>query len=190
VFDVVFSLLVITLIFPWLVPVLVLAIKLNSNGPILFKQKRSGLNNRIFTVLKFRTMHVNKDADARQAIPGDERITRIGSFLRTHNLDELPQFFNVLMGHMSVVGPRPHMLQHTAEYSALINTFMVRHLIKPGITGLAQTRGLRGETTNTEQMRLRVKADVYYLENWSLLLDLKIIADTLWNMINGKSKGV
>lgn len=190
VFDVVFSLLVITLIFPWLVPVLVLAIKLNSNGPILFKQKRSGLNNRIFTVLKFRTMHVNKDADARQAIPGDERITRIGSFLRTHNLDELPQFFNVLMGHMSVVGPRPHMLQHTAEYSALINTFMVRHLIKPGITGLAQTRGLRGETTDTEQMRLRVKADVYYLENWSLLLDLKIIADTIWNMINGKSKGV
>ncbi len=133
---------------------------------------------------------MNKEADVRQATAGDERITKVGRFLRKHNLDELPQFINVLAGHMSVVGPRPHMLNHTEAYRKLINEFMVRHLIKPGITGLAQTRGLRGETENPEQMRKRVKADVYYLENWSLLLDMKIILETVWNMARGKAKGV
>ena len=188
-FDIIFSILVIVLVFPWLLPVVAVAIKFSSKGPVFFRQQRSGLNNEVFTVLKFRTMRVNKEADERQALPGDERITGIGSFLRKHNLDELPQFFNVLAGQMSVVGPRPHMLQHTSLYSELINEFMVRHLIKPGITGLAQTRGLRGETTDPEQMRQRVKADVYYLENWSLLLDFKIVIDTVWNMLRGKNSG-
>ena len=188
-YDLIFSSLVIILLFPWLLPLVAIAIKLSSKGPVFFRQKRSGLNNDVFHVLKFRTMRVNTEADERQATAGDDRITRIGAFLRKHNLDELPQFFNVFAGQMSVVGPRPHMLQHTALYSELINEFMVRHLIKPGITGLAQTRGLRGETSDPEQMRQRVKADVYYLENWSLLLDFKIVVDTIWNMVTGKNTG-
>lgn len=189
-FDLILSLLVILLIFPWLFPVVAIAIKLSSNGPVLFTQKRSGLGNTVFTVLKFRTMRPNAAADKLQARADDARITQVGSFLRKHNIDELPQFFNVLLGHMSVVGPRPHMLQHTAQYRALINEFMVRHLIKPGITGLAQTRGFRGETQNPNAMRDRVRADVYYLENWSLLLDFRIVWDTVINMITGKNAGV
>jgi putative colanic acid biosynthesis UDP-glucose lipid carrier transferase len=189
-FDLLFSLLVILIIYPITFPLIAIAIKLSSKGPVFFTQQRSGLNNAVFNVLKFRTMTVNPQADTRQATKGDERITSIGHFLRKHNLDELPQFLNVLAGHMSVVGPRPHMLNHTAAYRKLIDAFMVRHLIKPGITGLAQTRGLRGETGDPGQMRDRVKADVYYLENWSLLLDLKIVLETIWNMVRGKSKGV
>jgi putative colanic acid biosynthesis UDP-glucose lipid carrier transferase len=187
-FDLIFSTFVILIIYPVTFPFIAIAIKLSSKGPIFFKQQRSGLNNAVFNVLKFRTMTVNPEADSRQATKGDERITGIGHFLRKHNLDELPQFVNVLVGHMSVVGPRPHMLNHTAAYRKLIDEFMVRHFIKPGITGLAQTRGLRGETQNPEQMRDRVKADVYYLENWSLLLDLKIVVETIWNMVLGENQ--
>jgi len=189
-FDNLFSLLVLLLIFPWLFPIIAVAIKINSNGPIFFKQKRSGLNNQVFTVLKFRTMVVNNEADNKQATANDSRITSVGKFLRQHNLDELPQFLNVLAGQMSVVGPRPHMLSHTAEYRKLIDEFMVRHFILPGITGLAQSRGLRGDTTQSELMRDRVKADVYYLENWIVILDLKIVLETIWNMISGSSKGI
>lgn len=188
-FDFLFSIIIIVLVYPWLLPLLAVAIKLTSRGPVFFIQRRSGLNNEIFNVIKFRTMVVNADADQKQATADDARITTIGKFMRKHNLDELPQFINVLLGHMSVVGPRPHMINHTEEYRKLIDTFMVRHLIKPGITGLAQSRGLRGETQNPEMMRERVKADVYYLENWSLFLDIKIILDTVWNMLRGKAKG-
>lgn len=188
-FDIVFSSLVILLVFPIVLPLFALIIKWTSKGPVFFRQQRSGLNNDVFTVLKFRTMTVNKEADILQASAYDIRITPFGKFLRKHNLDELPQFFNVFLGQMSVVGPRPHMLAHTVAYRQLIDEFMVRHLIKPGITGLAQTRGLRGETSNPEQMRERVKADVYYLENWNLLLDIKIVADTVWNMLTGKYTG-
>jgi Undecaprenyl-phosphate glucose phosphotransferase len=189
-FDILFSIIIILLVYPWLLPLLAIAIKLTSRGPVFFIQKRSGLNNEIFNVIKFRTMVVNADADQKQATASDARITPIGHFMRKHNLDELPQFINVLLGHMSVVGPRPHMINHTEEYRKLIDEFMVRHLIKPGITGLAQSRGLRGETQDPEMMRERVKADVYYLENWSLFLDIKIILDTVWNMLRGKAKGV
>jgi putative colanic acid biosynthesis UDP-glucose lipid carrier transferase len=133
-------------------------------------------------------MVVNDEADTKQATANDSRITKVGHFLRNHNLDELPQFINVLKGQMSIVGPRPHMLNHTSAYRELIDSFMVRHLITPGITGLAQSRGLRGETPETEDMEARVKADVYYLENWSLLLDVKIILVTIWNMFS-KSNG-
>lgn len=190
VYDVIFSGLVMLLVFPIVLPIFALLVKLSSKGPVFFRQQRSGLNNDVFTVLKFRTMAVNNQANTLQATIGDARITPIGHFLRKHSLDELPQFFNVLLGHMSVVGPRPHMLRHTAAYRQLIDEFMVRHLIKPGITGLAQVRGLRGETTNPEQMRERVKADVYYLENWSLILDIKIISETIWNVLFGKKRGV
>jgi Undecaprenyl-phosphate glucose phosphotransferase len=189
-FDIVFSSLVILIVFPIVLPLFALIVKLTSKGPVFFKQQRSGLNNDVFTVLKFRTMAVNKEADILQASADDIRITPFGKFLRKHNLDELPQFINVFLGQMSVVGPRPHMLAHTEAYRQLIDEFMVRHLIKPGITGLAQTQGLRGETSNPEQMRARVKADVYYLENWSLLLDLKIVGDTVWNMVTGKNRGM
>ena len=128
---------------------------------------------------------MNQDSDIKQAEKGDDRITAIGKFLRATNLDELPQFFNVLFGEMSVVGPRPHMLKHTEEYSRIIENFMVRHLVKPGITGWAQVNGFRGETSNDFKMRKRVQYDVWYIENWSFFLDLRIIFLTVWNMIRG-----
>ncbi len=188
-FDILFSSLFLIFIAPWLFTIIGLLIKLTSKGPVFYKQKRSGLNNKTFYCLKFRSMVDNHSEDL-QATENDRRITPFGGFLRKHNLDELPQFINVLQGQMSVVGPRPHMVEHTALYRELIDVFMVRHLILPGLTGLAQSRGLRGETTDPEKMRQRVKADVYYLENWSILLDLKIISVTALNMILGKFKGV
>lgn len=184
-FDIVFSLFVIIFIISWLFPILAILIKLESKGPVFFVQKRSGKNNVPFKCYKFRSMRVNTDADRKQAVKGDKRITKIGAFIRRTSLDEFPQFFNVLIGNMSVVGPRPHMLSHTEEYSQLIDKFMVRHFLKPGITGWAQTNGLRGETKTTDHILHRVEADVWYLENWSFLLDLKIIFLTFWNVIKG-----
>ena len=184
-FDVFFSLLVIVLIFPWLFPILALAIKLSSKGPVFFKQERSGKNNEVFTCYKFRSMKMNQDSDIKQAERDDERITGIGKFLRATNLDELPQFFNVLSGEMSVVGPRPHMLKHTEAYSRIIENFMVRHLVKPGITGWAQVNGFRGETSHDFKMRKRVQYDVWYIENWSFFLDLRIVFLTVWTMLRG-----
>lgn len=190
VFDVIFSLLVIVLIFPWLFPLLMLLVKLSSKGPVFFKQERSGENNKTFWCYKFRTMKVNTLSDELQATKNDKRITPIGKFLRRSNLDELPQFFNVLWGDMSVVGPRPHMLKHTREYKELINTFLVRHLVKPGITGWAQVSGFRGETNTLDQMKGRVEYDIWYIENWSFLLDLKIIYLTIRNMFTGNKNAV
>ena len=183
VFDIVFSLCVIVFIFSWLLPILAILIKLESKGPVFFVQLRSGLNNRTFKCYKLRSMRVNDDADKKQATRDDERITKIGGWLRRTSLYELPQFFNVLLGNMSVVGPRPHMLTHTKQYSELIDQFMVRHFLNPGITGWAQIKGLRGETKTTEAMLKRVEADVWYLENWSFLLDLKIVFLTVWNYL-------
>ena len=188
VFDIVFSFLVIVLILSWLYPIIALLIKMSSKGPILFKQVRSGLNNEEFISFKIRSMAQNKDADSIQATKGDVRITKIGSFLRKSSLDELPQFLNVLLGDMSVVGPRPHMLKHTEEYSALIGRYMVRQLVKPGITGVAQVKGYRGETKELKDMEGRVRADVWYIENWSLALDINLIALTVWNVIRGDEK--
>ncbi|MFI5218012.1 MAG: undecaprenyl-phosphate glucose phosphotransferase [Bacteroidia bacterium] len=185
-FDFVFSFSIIILIFPWLFPFIALCIKLSSKGPVLFKQKRSGKKNEVFTCWKFRTMRVNDEADEVQATKNDIRITGIGRFLRQTNLDELPQFINVFIGQMSVVGPRPHMLKHTEDYSKMIDKFMVRHLIKPGITGWAQVKGFRGETKDNSKMEKRVENDVWYIENWSLLLDIKIIFLTLKNMLRGE----
>jgi Undecaprenyl-phosphate glucose phosphotransferase len=185
-FDILFSFLVITLILSWAMPIIAICIRISSPGPIFFKQLRSGKDNREFLLYKFRTMRVNKDSDKVQATKNDVRVTRCGSFLRKSNLDELPQFINVLLGDMSVVGPRPHMLKHTEEYSAIINKYMVRHFVKPGITGYAQTNGYRGETKTPEMMEKRVEFDVYYLENWSILFDLKIILNTVYNMFKGE----
>lgn len=184
-FDVVFSLLIIVFIFSWLFPILALLIKLESKGPIFFVQRRSGRDNKSFNCYKFRSMYVNAESDHKQAIKGDARITKTGTFFRKLNIDELPQFFNVLVGNMSTVGPRPHMISHTEQYAKLIDTFMVRHFLKPGITGWAQINGLRGETKTTQAMLERVEADVWYLENWSFLLDLKIVFLTIWNIIKG-----
>lgn len=184
-FDVVFSLLVIMVIFPWLFPIIILAVKLSSRGSVFFKQERTGEHNQVFWCYKFRTMRVNDLAHEQQATRHDTRITRVGRFLRQTNLDELPQFFNVLVGSMSVVGPRPHMLKHTEEYSALIQSYIVRQLIKPGITGWAQVNGFRGETNTLQQMEKRVEYDIWYIENWSLYLDLKILFRTITNMLRG-----
>lgn len=179
VFDIAFSLSVIILLFSWLFPIIALIIKLDSKGPVFFIQRRTGINNKTFYCLKFRTMRTNKDADIRQATKDDERITPIGNFLRKTNIDELPQFFNVLKGDMSVVGPRPHMLKHTKQYSALIEHYQVRHFVKPGITGWAQVNGYRGLTDELWKMEKRVEYDMEYLTNWTFYWDVKIIYMTV-----------
>lgn len=185
-FDVIFSLLVIVLLLSWLFPVLAVLIKLQSKGPVLFRQQRSGRNDEPFWCYKFRSMRVNHASDQKQATKGDDRITPIGRFLRKSSLDELPQFFNVLWGSMSVVGPRPHMLSHTEEYKALIGQFMVRHFMKPGITGWAQVNGFRGETKEDGSMEKRVEHDIYYLENWTGMMDVKIVFMTIFNVFRGE----
>jgi len=185
-FDFCFSLFVIVFIFPWLFPILILLIKANSPGPVFFVQERSGRDNESFPCYKFRTMYVNDAANKVQARQNDARITKVGSFLRRTSMDELPQFFNVLLGNMSVVGPRPHMLSHTEQYSELINNFLVRHYAKPGITGWAQVNGFRGETKELADMEGRVEHDIWYIENWSFLLDLKIIWLTVVNVFQGE----
>lgn len=184
-FDLVFSSVVLCTIFPILYVLIGFLIKRSSPGPIFFKQKRTGLYGHDFECYKFRTMRVNDQADTMQAVKDDPRKTKIGDFLRRTNLDEFPQFINVFKGDMSVVGPRPHMLKHTEQYSALIDKYMVRHLVKPGVTGWAQVTGYRGETKTLEQMEGRVKRDVWYIENWTFFLDLKIIVVTLVNMFRG-----
>lgn len=184
----VFSFLVITLLFTWLFPLMILLVKLSSKGPVFFKQKRSGKKNGVFTCYKFRSMAVNENADKAQAIKNDPRITKIGAFMRKTNLDELPQFFNVLWGDMSVVGPRPHMVSHTAKYRKEVDKYMVRHFAKPGITGWAQVLGYRGETKTVEDMKNRAEADIWYIENWNIFLDLKIIFMTVYQMLTNNSK--
>ena len=185
-FDVLFSLVVLLTIFPLLFLIVAIAIKLSSPGPVFFKQLRTGLNGKEFWCYKFRSMRVNKASDKLQATKDDPRKTRVGDFLRKSNIDEIPQFINVLIGDMSVVGPRPHMIKHTEDYSELIDNYMDRHLVKPGITGLAQVRGFRGETRELHQMAGRVRLDVFYIQNWSLALDLKIIYRTVRNVVQGE----
>lgn len=183
-FDIIFSLTVICTIFLFLFPVIALAIRIDSDGPIIFKQLRPGKKNKLFDCYKFRTMRVNTLTEV-QATKDDARITRVGRFLRRTNLDELPQFFNVLLGSMSVVGPRPNMVSQLEQYSKTIQQYKLRHFITPGITGYAQVNGFRGETKEHELMEKRIMYDVRYLENWSFSLDLKIICQTVWNMLKG-----
>ncbi len=187
-FDIVFSSLVIIFVLSWLTPLLAILIKLESKGPVFFKQSRNGFNYKEFDCYKFRSMTPNKDAHLYQATRGDQRVTKVGKFLRKTSIDELPQFFNVLFGDMSVVGPRPHMVSHTHMYAKRIDKFMVRHFVKPGITGLAQISGFRGEVENDKDIIGRVKYDIFYIENWSLLLDLRIMFKTFMNAIKGEDK--
>lgn len=168
-------------VYPFIYAPIAIAIKLTSPGPVYFKQLRTGYHGKDFQCLKFRTMHVNVDADKVQATRDDPRKTRLGDFLRRTSIDELPQFINVFKGDMSVVGPRPHMLKHTEDYTKLVDKYMVRHLVKPGITGWAQVNGYRGTTDELWKMEKRVQFDVWYIEHWSFLLDLKIIARTIVN---------
>lgn len=181
-FDIVLSLIFLLLTSPFL-PFIWLFIKLQSPGPLLFKQVRTGLDGKDFNMLKFRSMHVNSDADRLQATKDDPRKYPFGDFMRKANIDELPQFWNVLKGDMSIVGPRPHMLAHTEQYSQLIDKYMVRHFVKPGVTGWAQVTGFRGETKELWQMEGRVKRDIWYIEHWSIWLDIRIIWMTLKSMI-------
>ena len=187
-FDIVFSLTIIVLILSWLTPIIALIIKLESKGPVFFTQLRNGYNYKSFNCFKFRSMHLNEKADLIQVTRDDVRITKLGKFLRKTSIDEMPQFFNVLLGDMSVVGPRPHMLSHTEMYAKKIDKFMVRHFVKPGITGLAQVSGFRGEVESDKDIIGRVKHDIFYIENWSFFLDLKIIFQTFFNTMNGEEK--
>lgn len=185
-FDLIVSSIFLLTIFPIVYLVFGLLIKLSSPGPVLFKQKRSGLNGKEFYCYKFRSMRVNVDSDKVQATKNDPRKTRIGEFMRRTSIDELPQFINVWLGNMSIVGPRPHMVMHTEQYSQLISSYMVRHFAKPGITGYAQVTGFRGETSELWQMEGRIKKDIWYIEHWSFALDLFIIWKTIYNGIIGE----
>lgn len=187
-FDILFSGLFLCTFFPIIYIIVGVAIKLSSPGPVFFKQKRTGINGREFWCYKFRSMRVNADADRLQATLHDPRKTRVGEFIRKTSIDELPQFINVFRGDMSVVGPRPHMLKHTEQYSRIIDKYMVRHLVKPGITGWAQVNGFRGETSELWQMEGRVKLDIWYLEHWTPALDLFIIYKTIKNAIHGEKE--
>lgn len=187
-FDIVFSLAVILFILSWLTPLIALVIKVESDGPVFFTQLRNGHNFKPFKCFKFRSMVKNPIADLVQVSRNDSRVTTFGQLLRKTSLDEMPQFFNVLLGEMSVVGPRPHMLSHTDMYAKKIDKFMVRHFVKPGITGLAQVSGYRGEVESDKDIIGRVQHDIFYIENWSFFLDLKIIFQTFFNTIKGEEK--
>ncbi|MFZ4105209.1 undecaprenyl-phosphate glucose phosphotransferase [Flavobacterium sp.] len=187
IFDIVFALIVIIGILSWLVPILAILIKLESKGPIFFKQGRPGLNEKEFFCYKFRSMKQNETTE-KEASKNDPRVTKIGKFMRKTSMDELPQFLNVLLGDMSVVGPRPHLWSQNKIYGSRIKKYMVRHYVKPGITGLAQVKGFRGEIENDEEMINRIKFDVFYIENWSLILDIKIIVQTVINIYIGEDK--
>ncbi|SFN76527.1 exopolysaccharide biosynthesis polyprenyl glycosylphosphotransferase [Salegentibacter flavus] len=187
-FDIIFSGLVIIGLLSWLVPLMYLLIKIESPGPLFFKQKRHGLNKKVFYCYKFRSMAVNRDSNLKMATKNDMRITKIGKFIRKTSIDELPQFLNVFMGQMSVVGPRPHMENHTFKYETSVNKYLVRHHAKPGITGLAQVRGYRGEIVKESDIINRTRLDIFYLEKWSPVLDAKIIYSTMSNALRGDEK--
>ena len=187
-FDLVFSLLVILLILSWCIPLLFIVTRWESKGPLFFKQLRHGYNKKSFFCYKFRSMAENRYADKKMCTKNDGRVTRIGKFIRKTSIDELPQFFNVLLGQMSVVGPRPHMEAHTNEYSKSVDKYLVRHFAKPGITGLAQIKGYRGEIVKPSDIINRTRLDIFYLEKWSPGLDLKIIYKTVQNLISGEEK--
>jgi len=184
-FDLVVSFLVIVFILSWLIPLLGIIIWFESKGPIFFAQQRTGRDNKTFNCLKFRSMKVNSEANTKQAQRNDDRLTRIGKFMRRTSLDEFPQFINVFKGEMSIVGPRPHMLRHTEDYSKIMGQYMVRQFLKPGVTGWAQVHGYRGEIKDDEQLRKRIEHDIWYMENWSIWLDMRIMFLTVYRTIKG-----
>ncbi|RZJ71976.1 exopolysaccharide biosynthesis polyprenyl glycosylphosphotransferase [Flavobacterium sp.] len=186
-FDVFFSLFIIVFVLSWMIPILAIIIKIESKGPVFFKQGRPGIDETEFFCYKFRSMRMNLTTE-KEASKNDPRVTKIGRILRKTSMDELPQFINVLVGDMSVVGPRPHLWSQNKAYGTRIKKYMVRHYVKPGITGLAQVRGFRGEIETDEDMINRIKFDVFYIENWSFLLDIKIILQTVINIFKGEEK--
>jgi len=187
-FDVLFTTLFFLLVLSWLIPLVALFIKVDSRGPVFFIQQRNGEGNKPFGCIKFRTMVVNDEADTKQATKGDLRITKLGAFLRRSSIDELPQFINVFLGNMSLIGPRPHPIKLNEKFVPLIANLMSRHYVKPGITGLAQCMGYRGETQTLADMENRVRLDRYYIENWTFWLDIKIIFLTVVSLIRGSDK--
>lgn len=184
-FDIGFSFFVMVFLLSWLIPIVALIVKIESNESVFFLQKRSGLNNEPFNCIKFRSMKSNTNADIQTARKNDVRITKFGAFIRKTSIDELPQFINVFLGEMSVVGPRPHMLSQTEMYSKITKKYMTRHIVKPGITGWAQVMGARGEIFSHSDMEKRIEKDVWYIQNWSFFLDMKIIFLTLYNIVRG-----
>ena len=187
-FDILFSVFVCLFILSWLIPILWVLVKLESKGPLVFKQGREGLNGKEFTCYKFRSMRMNKQSNKIHAIKNDARVTKVGAFLRKTSMDELPQFLNVLLGDMSVVGPRPHLETLSLEYQKDVDDYLKRHIVKPGITGLAQVGGYRGEIKKKSDIKNRVRLDIFYIENWSFFLDIKIIIQTVLNVFKGEEK--
>ena len=185
-FDIIFSLLVCFIVLIWLIPILWILIKLESKGPVIFSQKREGLDGEKFVCYKFRSMKINKISNKTHVSANDVRVTRLGSFMRKSSIDELPQFFNVLKGEMSVVGPRPHLPSLAIEYQKDVDDYLRRHIVKPGITGLAQVSGYRGEIKKKSDIKNRVRLDIFYIENWYFLLDVKIILMTIFNVFKGE----
>lgn len=185
IFDIIFSLLILLCVFPWVLLLVTIMVKIQSPGPIFIFQERTGLDGKVFRCIKFRSLNVNNVADESQAMTDDSQRFAFGDFIHKMHIDELPQFLNVLIGEMSVVGPCPYMVKHTSECSRITSRFMVCHFAKPGITGLAQVTGFRGEMRHIGQMEGRIKKDIEYMEHWTFLLDLKIIAKTLVNMFRG-----
>ena len=183
--DVIVSLFVVILVLSWLIPIIGLLIFIESPGPIFFIQRRTGKNNRPFNCFKFRSMKPDLGAEFKQATKNDNRVTRIGRFIRKTSIDEFPQFINVLKGEMSLVGPRPHPLKMTTDLSQVVKQYMVRHFSKPGITGWAQIHGFRGEIKEPKQIKLRVQYDLWYNENWTVWLDIRILFLTVYTIFRG-----
>lgn len=188
IFDICFSLMTCIFILSWMLPILWIIIRLDSKGPLFFKQKRDGRNGKQFYCYKLRSMRVNSQANILSASKNDEKITKVGAFLRRTSLDEMPQFWNVLKGDMSVVGPRPHMNLHTKKYEIEVDNYLIRNSVKPGITGLAQISGFRGEVIKKSDIKNRVRLDIFYIENWTFILDIKIIVKTLFNVFSPEEK--
>jgi len=195
--DILFSLFIIILFLSWLIPLIVIFIKIFSRGTVFFVQKRIGMKNKAFNFYKFRTLITSANSENQSFSPvieGDSRITKIGSILRRTNLDELPQFFNILKGDMSIVGPRPHFLPYNEVYSEIVDEIKLRSRVRPGLTGWAQVHGLRGDSTdpieNERRTRKRIEYDIWYIENWSIWLDIQIIILTIWQMIKGETRAV
>ncbi|MFO7823134.1 MAG: sugar transferase [Cyclobacterium sp.] len=187
-FDLVISLFTLVFVISWLFPVIAILIKRDSKGPVFFKQLRHGRGNKKFYCYKFRTMVKNNEADTRQATQGDARITKIGKFLRKTSLDELPQVFNVILGEMSIVGPRPHAVPMNLEFAKEIENFMQRHQVKPGITGLAQSKGYRGEISSFQELYSRFRLDFFYVKKWCLIFDIKIVIETAISLVTKNHK--
>jgi putative colanic acid biosynthesis UDP-glucose lipid carrier transferase len=187
-FDIIFSLMVCLFVLSWLIPILWVLVRIESTGPLLFKQKREGLNGEQFLCYKFRSMKLNEVSDKVHTSKNDNRVTKIGGFLRKTSIDELPQFFNVLEGAMSVVGPRPHLKSLSQEYQKEVGDYLKRHFVKPGITGLAQVSGYRGEIKKRSDIKNRIRLDIFYIENWSFFLDIKIVLKTIFNVFKGEEK--